>query len=216
VVKTSTDDQIREAYFALAKRTHPDRFSGASDAVRRVAEEVFAVISQAYETLGHRDRRNEYLRAERDKARDQKDVEEGERALKAELSFQKGISMLRKKSHGEAAELFKEAVAQYPDEGEYHAYLGWALYLADPQASGRSELARNHMLRGRKLAPSSDKPYLFLGRLYKAEGKDSVAEKMFQKVIELDPDCVDAIRELRLIDMRRQRSKGLVRRILRR
>ena len=39
---------------------------------------------------------------------------------------------------------------------------------------------------------------------------------MFQKVIELDPDCVDAIRELRLIDMRRQRSKGLVQRILRR
>jgi tetratricopeptide (TPR) repeat protein len=77
-------------------------------------------------------------------------------------------------------------------------------------------VARKHLLRGAKLAPSSDKPYLFLGRLYKAEGKDGVAEKMFQKVIELDPDCVDAIRELRLIDMRRQRSKGLVRRILRR
>ena len=216
VAKTSTDDQIREAYFALAKRTHPDRFSGASEAVRRVAEEVFAVISQAYETLGHRDRRNEYLRAERDKERDRADVQEGERALKAELAFQKGIAMLRKKGHAEAVELFKEAVELYAEEGEYHAYLGWALYLADPQATGRSELARNHMLRGRKLAPSSDKPYLFLGRLYKAEGKDSVAEKMFQKVIELDPDCVDAIRELRLIDMRRQRSKGLVRRILRR
>lgn len=216
VVKTSTDDQVREAYFALAKRTHPDRFSGSSEAVRRVAEEVFAVISQAYETLGNRDRRNEYLRSQRNKERDRADVEEGERALKAELSFQKGVAMLRKKSHAEAAELFKEAVDQYPDEGEYHAYLGWSLYLADPQASGRSELARNHMLRGRKLAPSSDKPYLFLGRLYKAEGKDSVAEKMFQKVIELDPECVDAIRELRLIDMRRQRSKGLVRRLLRR
>jgi hypothetical protein len=39
---------------------------------------------------------------------------------------------------------------------------------------------------------------------------------MFQRVIQLDPDCVDAIRELRLIDMRRQRSKSLVKRILRR
>jgi CheY-like chemotaxis protein/tetratricopeptide (TPR) repeat protein len=216
VAKTATDDQIREAYFALAKRTHPDRFSGASDAVRRVAEEVFSVISQAYETLGHRDRRNEYLRAQRDKERDKADVAEGERALKAELAFQKGIAMLRKKGHAEAVELFKEAVGIYAEEGEYHAYLGWALWLSDPQGAGRVELARKHLLRGAKLAPSSDKPYLFLGRLYKAEGRDGTAEKMFQKVIELDPDCVDAIRELRLIDMRRQRSKGLVRRILRR
>jgi CheY-like chemotaxis protein/tetratricopeptide (TPR) repeat protein len=216
VAKAATEDQIREAYFALAKRTHPDRFSGASEAVRRVAEEVFAVISQAYETLGHRDRRNEYLRAQRDQERDRADVAEGERALKAELAFQKGIAMLRKKAHSESVELFKEAVELYAEEGEYHAYLGWALWLADPQGAGRLEVARKHLLRGAKLAPSSDKPYLFLGRLYKAEGKDGVAEKMFQKVIELDPDCVDAIRELRLIDMRRQRSKGLVRRILRR
>ena len=124
--------------------------------------------------------------------------------------------MLRKKSYSEALTLFKESVECYPDEGEYHAYLSWSLYLADPRANGRVELARNHLVRARKLAPNSDKPYLFLGRVYKAEGKDGVAEKMFQKVIELDPDCVDAIRELRLIDMRRQRSKGLVRRILRR
>jgi CheY-like chemotaxis protein/tetratricopeptide (TPR) repeat protein len=213
---TATDDQIREAYFALAKRTHPDRFSGASEAVRRVAEEVFAVISQAYETLGHRDRRNEYLKNQRNKERDKADIEEGERALKAEMAFQKGITMLRKKSYSEASTLFKEACECYPNEGEYFAYYGWAMYLSDPRAHGRVELSRNLLVKARKLAPSSDKPYLFLGRLYKAEGKDGVAEKMFQKVIELDPDCVDAIRELRLIDMRRQRSKGLVRRILRR
>jgi tetratricopeptide (TPR) repeat protein len=124
--------------------------------------------------------------------------------------------MLRKKSYSQASTLFKEACECYPNEGEYFAYYGWAMYLSDPRAHGRVELARNLLVKARKLAPSSDKPYLFLGRLYKAEGKDGVAEKMFQKVIELDPDCVDAIRELRLIDMRRQRSKGLVRRILRR
>jgi hypothetical protein len=43
-----------------------------------------------------------------------------------------------------------------------------------------------------------------------------IAERMFHRALQLDPDCVEAIRELRLIDMRRQRSRGLVRRILRR
>lgn|GEM_PF-528586 len=216
VTRTATDEQIRDAYFALAKRTHPDRFSGASEALRRAAEDLFSLVSRAYETLGHRDRRNEYLRAEMTRERDRAEVEEGERALRAELCFQKGVGALKRKAYGEAREQFEQAVKHYPQEGEYHAYLGYALWLADPGAIGSVHEARQHLLRGRKLAPSSDKPYLFLGRLYKAEGKDAQAEKMFQRAVELDPDCVDAIRELRLIDMRRQRSKSLVQRILRR
>jgi tetratricopeptide (TPR) repeat protein len=216
VSRSATDDEIRDAYFALAKRSHPDRFSGASEALHRAAEELFSLVSRAYETLGHRDRRNQYLRAELTRERDRAEIEEGERALRAEVAFQKGLAALKRKANDQALEHFREAVGQYPEEGEYHAYLGFALWLVDPQALGRVEEARQHILRGRKLAPGSDKPYLFLGRLYKAEGKDPLAERMFQKVVELDPDCVDAIRELRLIDMRRQRSKTLVQRILRR
>ena len=71
-------------------------------------------------------------------------------------------------------------------------------------------------MKGGKLAPESEKPYLFLGRIYRAEGAEDRAERMFQQVIRLDPECVDAIRELRLIDMRRQKSRGLVRRLFRR
>jgi tetratricopeptide (TPR) repeat protein len=216
VSRSATDDVIRDAYFALAKRTHPDRFSGASEALRRAAEELFSLVSRAYETLGHRDRRNQYLRAEMTRERDRAEIEEGERALRAELAFQKGLASLKRKANGQALDHFREAVSQYPEEGEYHAYLGFALWLVDPEGRDRVEEARHHILRGRKLAPGSDKPYLFLGRIYKAEGKDALAERMFQKVVELDPDCVDAIRELRLIDMRRQRSKSLVQRILRR
>jgi CheY-like chemotaxis protein/tetratricopeptide (TPR) repeat protein len=216
ISRSATDDEIRDAYFALAKRTHPDRFSGASEALRRAAEELFSLVSRAYETLGHRDRRNQYLRVEMTRERDRAEIEEGERALRAELAFQKGLASLKRKAHETAVDHFREAVGQYPAEGEYHAYFGFAFWLADPGALGRVEEARQHILKGRKLAPGSDKPYLFLGRLYKAEGKDPLAERMFQKVVELDPDCVDAIRELRLIDMRRQRSKSLVQRILRR
>jgi tetratricopeptide (TPR) repeat protein len=216
VGRSATDDEIRDAYFALAKRTHPDRFSGASEALRRAAEELFSLVSRAYETLGHRDRRNQYLRVEMTRERDRAEIELGERALRAELAFQKGCAALKRKAHETARDHFREAVGLYPEEGEYHAYFGFAHWLADPQGLGRVEEARQLILKGRKLAPGSDKPYLFLGRLYKAEGKDPLAERMFQKVVELDPDCVDAIRELRLIDMRRQRSKTLVQRILRR
>jgi CheY-like chemotaxis protein len=216
VSKNAGEEEIRSAYVDLAKRTHPDRFSGASEAVRRLAEEVFGMISRANETLSDRTRRLEYIRDCGNQARDAAELEEGQRALQAELQFQKGRMCLRRKSYPQAVSHFEAAVGFYPQEGEYHAYYGWALYLNDPGASGRLKEALEHVLKGRKLAPNREKVYLFLGRLYKAAEREKIAEKMFARAVQLDPDCVEAIRELRLLNMRRERSKGLVRRILRR
>ena len=216
VPKTAKAEEIRRAYVDLAKRTHPDRFSGTGGPVRHLAEEIFGLISKAHETLSDRDRRLEYIRDRGNRARDEQDLEEGHRALKAELEFQKGVVALRKKSYAQAAAHFEAAVNTYPEEGEYHAYRGWALYLEDPDAPGRLKEALEHILRGRKLAPAREKPYLFLGRLYKAANRVKTAEKMFARAVQLDPDCVEALRELRLLNMRREKSRGLVRRILRR
>jgi hypothetical protein len=48
------------------------------------------------------------------------------------------------------------------------------------------------------------------------EERAEVAEKMFGRAVQLDPDCLDALRELRLINMRREKSRTIVQRILRR
>jgi hypothetical protein len=40
------------------------------------------------------------------------------------------------------------------------------------------------------------------------------AEKMFTRAVEIQPDCVDAVRELRLIEMRRGKERGLLGRFL--
>jgi len=216
VEQRSCDDEVREAYTDLAKRTHPDRFVGSSGAVIRLAEEVFGNVSRAYEAIGERDERLAYIRKQRGRAREQRELEEGHRALRAELEFQKGEQALKAKSYGEAAQRFENAMTTYPEEGEYRAYFGWAWYLAAPDAAGRLREAVDHVLSGRKLAPDREKPYLFLGRLYKADHRMKIAEKMFTRAVQLNPSCVEALRELRLIDMRRERSKGIVRRLLRR
>jgi tetratricopeptide (TPR) repeat protein len=77
------------------------------------------------------------------------------------------------------------------------------------------EEAIEHVRRGLKLARDHDKPYLFLGRLYKATGNNRAAEKMFMRAVEIRPESVEAVRELRLINMRRGKQ-GLIGRILRR
>ncbi|MDH3687183.1 MAG: response regulator, partial [Myxococcales bacterium] len=181
VVRTAGEEEVRTAYFELAKTTHPDRFTGASEAIRRVAEEVFGTISQAYETLGNRDRRVAYLRAERDRERDEAAVEEAERAVMAEVEYQKGLTRMKSKNYSDALACFDRAVAHYPEEAEYLAWRGWAFYLDAPNAVGRIGEARHCLLQARKLAPDNEKVYLFLGRLFRAEGRNANAEKMFQR-----------------------------------
>jgi hypothetical protein len=39
---------------------------------------------------------------------------------------------------------------------------------------------------------------------------------MFARAVQLEPGCVEALRELRLINLRRHKSKGLIGRLLRR
>ena len=86
----------------------------------------------------------------------------------------------------------------------------------DDAPAVREALRRARALAdGLKLARDHEKPYLFLGRLYKAIGQGGAAEKMFTRAVQIRPDSVEALRELRLINMRKNK-KGLIGRILRR
>ncbi len=79
---------------------------------------------------------------------------------------------------------------------------------------GQRALAR--IKQGAKLAPDRDKPFLFLGRVYQAKGRGDLAQKMFTRAVANKPDCIEALRELRLLHMRREKEKGLLGRLLRR
>jgi len=76
--------------------------------------------------------------------------------------------------------------------------------------------ALEHCRRGVKLAKDREKPYLLLGRLYKAMGRVGAATKMFTRAVEIRPQCVEAMRELRIMNMRRDKDKGVLKRIFRR
>ena len=99
-----------------------------------------------------------------------------------------------------------------PDRMQIHLLLGSAAGLVAVLVGEALE----HVRRGLKLASHREKPYLFMGRRYKAIGRADVAEKMFTRAVQILPECVEALRELRLIHMRREKSKGVIGRLLRR
>jgi tetratricopeptide (TPR) repeat protein len=173
-------------------------------------------VEEAFAELGDPRRRQEHMLARRRAGREAAKLEEGRRAVEAELCFQRGQAALRQRSYEDALRCFEQAVEFHPEEGEYHAHLGWALHCQKPDDRKAAEAALRHIKRGIKLASDREKPYLFMGRVCNAIGRSEAAVKMFTRAVQIQPECVEALRELRLIHMRREKEKGFIARILRR
>ena len=117
------------------------------------------------------------------------------------------FALLRRKKYEEALACFQEAVNLYADEGEFHAYLGWSLYQTNPRDDGILKKARQHLQNAIRLNPKLDRAYLFLGYIYKANDQRNLAEQQFEKAIQCNPDCVEALQELRLLSRSRKKRK---------
>lgn len=198
VKATASTDDVQGAYLALAREYHPDRhFASASPEVKALAQQLYEVLSKAHDTLVDPAARQRYvLELERGHGPKRPDDESIGRILAAEGKFQRGEELMRQRSFGEAYRLFQEAVALYGDEGEFHAYLGWTLFQADP---ARAEEAERALEQAIALSPRLDKGYLFLGYVNKATGRPDKAEKQFERALQSNPDCTEALRELRLL-----------------
>jgi CheY-like chemotaxis protein/curved DNA-binding protein CbpA len=216
VGENADPEALRAAYERLSAQVHPDRTSGSSRAIQSLASEVANRVTEAYQVLGDPKRRVEYLLERRKAEREAADREAGRQVLDAELEFQNGESAMRQRDYGAALRHFGKALELYPEEGEYHAHYGWALHLSHPGSDAMLHEAIEHVRKGLKLASRSEKSYLFLGRLCKARGSERAAEKMFTRAVQIEPNCAEALSELRLMHMRREKKKGFVRRLLRR
>ena len=199
ISKNAAMEEVRKAYFAQAKDYHPDRhFGSSSSEVKVLADQIYSMLSAAYEVLSDGREREEYLRGLRPRHKSGL-PDEVSRILQAEARFQRGEALARRQEWARAATAFEQAVALYAEEGEFHAHLGWALWQAHGQDAQAAPEAERHLEQGIRLSPRSDKAYVFLGTLYKQTGRKAAAEQQFEKAIQCNPDCVDALRELRLL-----------------
>lgn len=212
----SNDEEIAAAYAEMSKRVHPDRFHHASGSVRQLATQVFERISEAFTGIATAEDRTRYAQEQSRGKRDAAVQDEGRRALQAETEFQKGEKQMAAREYEKALQCFGRAMEYFPREGEYRSHYGWCLYLCHPDNDVMLQEALEHCRQGLKLAKDREKPYLLLGRLYKAMGRVGAAKKMFARAVEIKPQCVEAMRELRIMNMRREKDKGVLKRIFRR
>lgn len=194
--------EIRSAFVKLAREFHPDRYRGVSPEATRLAAEIFAGVSAAHDVLSDPKSRQTYASQRRRGSSVEAEREEVMRVLGAEAEFSKGEECLKRRNHQAALEHFSKAVEMNPEEGEFHGFYGWSLFLSQQQDPSVQAQAVEHLERAIGLAPRSVTGYYYLGRLRRTCGDEAEAGKMFRKVIEISPEHVEAAQELRLLGRR--------------
>ena len=175
-----TESEIRRAYLRAAKVYHPDATLKYGDkALKEEASLVFSHITEAFEVLSHADRRQEYdalLRGEATEA-------PAHHIAQAEIGYQKAEILLRMGQFKEAIPYLKQAVTLVPDEEEFHASLGWALYKA-PNSEPR--LAREALENAIKLKSDHALAHFRLGIVCRSLGDTKASENALARAKELE------------------------------
>jgi len=188
--KQATEEDIKKAYFQLARKFHPDRFSRSIPPDARVKiEDVFDKITKAYQTLTNRELRKVYdIRTPAAGATDSgKDV-----LKKADTKFRQAKTLYSQGRFEDAIILLEETIRLNKTKGSYFLLLA----LTETKIPDFRRKSEGHFQKAIELEPWNPECYVGLGILYKQEGMNLKATKLFQKALEYDAEHEVARREL--------------------
>jgi len=194
IPKTASDEDIKKAYFQLARRFHPDRFDRQVAAQYKAQiHEVFDSITNAYRVLGNKESRRVYD-AKSGPVAAQEDAQDVLR--KADIKFRQGKTLHGQGRYDEAVAYLEEAIRLRRDKADYYLLLA----MSEAKLKAYVKKAEQDFLKAIELEPWNPEGYVGLGMLYKAEGLQTKAIKQLEKAVSADPDHAtarEALRELK-------------------
>lgn len=207
VAPDADEATIKRAYYALAKRFHPDRFHKDAEAdLRTRIESAFAKIAHAYEVLKNPKQRALYDSKQKIAQKSAPPKPEQtppvhpaaagmSKDYRAEESFQQGLAALQQSNYAMALPYLAEAARLMPRNARYRAYYGRAL----AQEPRNRRLAESELLAANALEPRNASFRVMLAELYSSLGMRSRAEGELQRALDIEPQNANARRLLRTL-----------------
>ena len=209
--------QVQDNYFKLAKLLHPDKISSSgefNDEDRQKALQVFKFATEAKDVLGDKALRAKYVKGELQPDRVSQGGDRGKKRVKsqdeiAKIAFHKGTVLLNKRSYQDAEKFLMEAAKAKPDDPKIWQKLGWAVYqnTVDREEEQRLEEAKRCWSKALSCDQEDPQSHYLMGLYYKAIGKKGACREALEKALFLNPNFVEAKREIRLLKMRSGKGK---------
>jgi CheY-like chemotaxis protein/curved DNA-binding protein CbpA len=207
------NERIKTLYFDLAKRWHQDAYAEMNlGSARQKLDEIFARITEAYETITDKPKKEEYLvyldRQAKGLPTDPNQI------LRAENMFDQALALIRRRDWNGAKQVIEEAIKLNPGDPLYYANLGWVIFNADPKSQDGVTKAVQLLKRALQESEHCAVAYQYLGQIASTRGQIGEARKWWQKCLELEPNNIEASRGLRMLssreDKERQSKSGLL------
>ncbi len=190
--------EIKKAYFAQAKKYHPDLFHKNEEFHRRI-QTAFTNLAHAYETLkidSSRDLYNYKMRKELAelKEREKSGISADEsnlskQAEQAAENFEWGLNLLQENEFEEAVPFFARAVHFDEKNARYHAYYGKSLSF-DKKNLHKAEAELQTAI---KFEPQNVNFRLMLAELFVHIGLKKRAEGELNRLLAIAPEDRDAL-----------------------
>jgi curved DNA-binding protein CbpA len=202
--RDANKDAVKAAFLNLAKVFHPDRLPPTLSPLAPKMTAVFEAIREAYEALYDDAKRKAYHQELELKAvaaqSSQASMPES-----AEDAFKKGEMLFRKRDFVAAEEMYARAHELKPS-AVYLAGRAWAIYM-DPGRKTEIPRAKRLMAEALKMDNHNDRAHYQMGVIARVEGDMERAERHFRDAVTANPRHLEAAQELRLIEMRRKKTR---------
>lgn len=199
----ANEDEIKKAYFRMARKFHPDLFGRNISAQHKaLVGAVFDGITKAYHNLLGKLAKPEKAAKAVGKA---SPVSPG-KSKSTDTLFRQAKTLYNVARYEEAIALLEEAVRTKDDKGDYFLLLA----MAQVRIPSLRKKAERSFLNAIALEPWNPEALIGLGMLYKKEGLMARARKQFERAVEADPEHAVARQELKaMMQAKSEPQKGL-------
>ena len=111
--------------------------------------------------------------------------------------YQAGLEHLRRRRHHEAVEALRQAARVVPNQADYRAALGWALFRQAPADARAARAAIAELRRATQIDERHRAAAQHLAEIYAQTGRSDAAIAELERLLAVDPTAIELAEELR-------------------